>query len=391
MLLAVVGGSLVAASPAQAATAYTDSVPAGTILAVGDSISSSSGQFRLDVQSDGNTVLYSSGGQVLWNSNSSGSGAVTVVPQTDGNLVGYDAANRPVWQTFSNGTTAGRLAVQNDGNLVMYTAGNALIWASHVYLTQLAGAETLMPGWYIQNRAANATLIMQTDGNLVLYRNGAAAWQSATSTPGSRAVLQSDGNLVVYTAADVAKWQSGTSGRGRSVLALQNDGNLTLKAADGSTTWTTASPASTALIVPATGVVTGIVGRHCNANDTHQGIDIAGASGSGVFASAGGTVVSRVISSGTTGYGTYVIVQHAAGYSTLYGHLRADLPVIAQGSSVPAGGLLGSMGSTGNSTGTHVHFELRINGVAQNALNGYFTCGRSVSAGAGLPVAIPSS
>lgn len=146
--------------------------------------------------------------------------------------------------------------------------------------------------------------------------------------------------------------------------------------------------AATTLTVPATGVITGRIGNHCGYNDTHAGIDIARGAGGPIYAAAGGTVSSVVISGGSTGYGTYVIVNHGSGYTTLYAHLVQTSVLVSMGSSVSQGQQLASMGTTGNSTGVHLHFELRLNNASQSSLNGYFTCGRNVVAGASTGITI---
>ena len=64
------------------------------------------------------------------------------------------------------------------------------------------------------------------------------------------------------------------------------------------------------------------------------------------------------------GYGNYCIIDHGDGYWTLYGH--SERITVSQGQHVEKGDVLGTVGSTGHSTGPHLHFEVRINNVAQN-------------------------
>ncbi|NBB61402.1 peptidoglycan DD-metalloendopeptidase family protein [Pseudomonas sp. ODNR1LW] len=92
----------------------------------------------------------------------------------------------------------------------------------------------------------------------------------------------------------------------------------------------------------------------------HKGVDIAAPNGTSVFTAAEGRVVRTGYEPG--GYGAFVEVRHPNGLSTLYGHLsRID---VASGDEVAAGGRIGLVGSTGYSTGPHLHFEVR-RGVGQ--------------------------
>jgi murein DD-endopeptidase MepM/ murein hydrolase activator NlpD len=78
--------------------------------------------------------------------------------------------------------------------------------------------------------------------------------------------------------------------------------------------------------------------------------------GSPVLAADDGIVV--LVGSGPYGYGNYVVVAHSGGLTTLYGHLATA--VVKAGDTVSQGQPVGLEGSTGNSTGPHLHFELRI-------------------------------
>jgi murein DD-endopeptidase MepM/ murein hydrolase activator NlpD len=94
----------------------------------------------------------------------------------------------------------------------------------------------------------------------------------------------------------------------------------------------------------------------------HTGIDLAVPLGTPVFAAADGVVMlaRQMADSGglLVGYGNYVIIQHDAGLKTLYGHLLTI--GVKEGDVVHRGQLVGLVGSTGNSTGPHTHFEVRI-------------------------------
>jgi murein DD-endopeptidase MepM/ murein hydrolase activator NlpD len=87
-------------------------------------------------------------------------------------------------------------------------------------------------------------------------------------------------------------------------------------------------------------------------------IDIAAGLGAPVYASDSGVVVTAGWNS--SGYGNVIMIDHGTGYSSVYGHLSQINVSLCQG--VTQGQLIGLAGSTGNSTGAHLHFEIRLNG-----------------------------
>ncbi|MGI4983745.1 MAG: M23 family metallopeptidase, partial [Janthinobacterium lividum] len=89
----------------------------------------------------------------------------------------------------------------------------------------------------------------------------------------------------------------------------------------------------------------------------HQGIDLAAPRGTPVVAAAGGTIT---FAGWRNGYGRLLVVRHAPPYSTYYAHLDGFAPGIRAGRSVARGEPLGRVGSTGDATGPHLHFELRV-------------------------------
>ncbi len=99
----------------------------------------------------------------------------------------------------------------------------------------------------------------------------------------------------------------------------------------------------------------------------HSGIDIGdgGINGTNVYASKAGTVIkTKTDYIPGYSYGMYVVIDHGDGYSTLYGHLSAIY--VYEGQQLNQGDVVGAVGSTGWSTGPHLHFEVRINGTAQD-------------------------
>jgi len=89
----------------------------------------------------------------------------------------------------------------------------------------------------------------------------------------------------------------------------------------------------------------------------HQAVDIANRSNPDIVASQGGTVITAGWNAG--GYGNYAVIDHGNGYKTLYGHMLNNSVVVKAGQKVNQGQKIGVMGSTGRSTGTHLHFEVR--------------------------------
>jgi murein DD-endopeptidase MepM/ murein hydrolase activator NlpD len=98
----------------------------------------------------------------------------------------------------------------------------------------------------------------------------------------------------------------------------------------------------------------------------HAGIDIGASAGDQILAAAGGTVSIATYSSS---YGNYVMISHGGGNATLYAHMSSR--VVSAGDSVKQGDVIGYVGSTGWSTGPHLHFEIRINNALVNPMD-YF-------------------
>lgn len=106
----------------------------------------------------------------------------------------------------------------------------------------------------------------------------------------------------------------------------------------------------------------------------HKGVDIRGNFGDQIVSAGNGTVRELQLplpgqNTGGSGYGNYLVIDHGAGVYTLYGHCR-DI-YVRKGDTVRAGQVIAEVGSTGLSTGAHLHFEVQINGVATDPLQ-YF-------------------
>jgi len=117
------------------------------------------------------------------------------------------------------------------------------------------------------------------------------------------------------------------------------------------------APAASGFIWPVHGVVTSVFGWRWGR--MHEGVDIAVGSGTPVVSAAAGTVI---VAGWSGGYGNLVVVDHGNGIATAYGH-NTNVTVFV-GQSVAQGQLIAYSGSTGHSTGPHVHFEVRVHGAA---------------------------
>jgi murein DD-endopeptidase MepM/ murein hydrolase activator NlpD len=123
--------------------------------------------------------------------------------------------------------------------------------------------------------------------------------------------------------------------------------------------------ASTPSIWPARGWVTSDFGQRLDPYTAdrimHQGLDIAAPHGKEVFSPSDGTVVYAGLEGG---YGNVIVIDHGYGIKTRYGHLSKI--VVKAGAKVKRGELIATVGNTGRSTGPHLHYEVRVNGIPQN-------------------------
>ncbi len=104
----------------------------------------------------------------------------------------------------------------------------------------------------------------------------------------------------------------------------------------------------------------------------HSGLDMAGAHGSPIYATADGVVS---FAGRQSGYGNVVVLRHAMGFETRYAHMSRIR--VQEGQRVSRGDQIGDMGSTGRSTGPHLHYEVRTGGTPRNLMT-YITAGRNV-------------
>ena len=147
------------------------------------------------------------------------------------------------------------------------------------------------------------------------------------------------------------------------------------KASGKSASSAAASVSASGFIFPVQGLSRGnIANKNYPSYRGHTGVDVnIGVVGKRVVAVKGGTVITstalRSSSGGYRSYGEYIVIYHGNGVATLYAHGLAGSRLVSEGQSVSQGQALMTVGSTGNSTGTHLHFEVRINGSPVNPLS----------------------
>jgi murein DD-endopeptidase MepM/ murein hydrolase activator NlpD len=125
------------------------------------------------------------------------------------------------------------------------------------------------------------------------------------------------------------------------------------------------SPSASGYVWPVLGPVTSPFGWRWGR--MHEGIDIAAPTGTPIRAAAAGTVI---YAGWLGGYGNLTVIDHGGGVATAYGHQSGI--AVGSGAFVAQGQVIGYIGSTGHSTGPHLHFEVRVNGVPQDPL-GYLS------------------
>lgn len=143
---------------------------------------------------------------------------------------------------------------------------------------------------------------------------------------------------------------------------------------NGSTTVIASSPSSAGYIFPVAGLnIYNINNRNYPSYPGHTGVDInINVRGKSVVAVKDGTVYASTALKRADGtyksYGEYIMIDHHDGTMTLYAHMSPDSRTVQKGDSVVQGQVIGIVGTTGNSTGLHLHFEVRVNGKCVNPL-----------------------
>ena len=214
-------------------------------------------------------------------------------------------------------------------------------------------------------RAVN-NLIAQLDRDSQVYQNYISKLQS------ERAAADKAIDEIIRKAAEEAARRRAAEEAARRAAEQQQqqqqNGNTTTTQSSSSTTTSTGSSNESwgYPVGGSTYISSGYGNRSASISgwSFHGGIDITGGSiyGRPVYASRSGTVIAANWVS--TGYGNHVIIDHGDGYVSVYGHCSSLS--VSTGQHVSKGQQIANVGSTGNSTGPHLHFEIRKNGVKVN-------------------------
>lgn len=195
--------------------------------------------------------------------------------QGDGNLVIY-GNNGALWNSRTDTQTKGFLQMQDDGNLVLYTAANSAVWSSKDGVIRLNAAQLPPPSPYISCTSYGAAVgvntnfvassnqclvspngryafVFQSDGNAVVYDKTTAIWAKPNLIAAGRLLsFQADGNLVIYNSNGSVAWAAGTNGKNAEILQMQDDGNLVIYASGGKALWASKNATTTTPAKPAT-------------------------------------------------------------------------------------------------------------------------------------------
>ncbi len=241
---------------------------------------------------------------------------------------------------------------------------------NHLKVGQPLAADTtvIVPGGVIPAPPAPPADNVQPAGTIVADVNSTSlsaaapqATSSARQQPSSRSGVRSDSSSTKKATSAATPKPAATqpaatatpTGPTKAVIAAAKRVNTGSGLAHGSFIW------------PAAGVITqGFWAWEWG--HRHGGLDIANNSGTPLVAADGGTVIEAGWN--PYGFGNCVVIDHGNGFKTLYGHMR-NRPAVWVGERVSRGQYLGPMGSTGNSTGPHVHFAIYYNGILRDPLN----------------------
>lgn len=218
---------------------------------------------------------------------------------------------------------------------------------------ELEGARAELQASRDEQAAVNAGLLEQMESLEAQQREAEAIYSEIASSEAEAAAEAQ--KLIQQERAVQAELTKAEKLYAEQIAALQNNGS-----------WYWPLPGRTKLSSLFGGRRDPFTGRPSN----HTGVDIPALSGTEIHAAQNGVVTLVQTNRYASTYGYYCIITHANGRATLYAHMKSA-PTVKVGQTVTKGQVIGYVGSTGRSTGPHLHFELRINGVRADALTLY--------------------
>lgn len=248
--------------------------------------------------------------------------------------------------TVQNGDTLWDIAIKNNTDVNSIMALNSLSRSSNLKLGQTLKILTIKGAVHTVKSGETVSGIAST------YGVGTEAIVEANGISNQHAIKI--GQELIIPGGQTKLVASADTSRG-SVTRPKSGGS-------SSSSGTTSGSVSGTFIWPVRGTITSGFGSRWGS--IHTGIDIGVPSGTSVKAARAGTVISA---GWQNGYGYAVEIDHGNGIVTLYGHNSKLL--VSKGDKVEAGDIIARSGSTGHSTGPHVHFEVRKNGKAVNPLS----------------------
>ncbi|MCW6038494.1 S8 family serine peptidase, partial [Spirulina subsalsa FACHB-351] len=311
--------------------------------------------YRFRFLMDGNLVLVNPAGKTLWATGTNGTGANKFAVQKDGNVVLYHD-NKPLWATNTSGNPGTYFAIQNDGNLVVYSSDKKPIFNTGTH----GGRQGILdasarwlgksePG-YVNSNVGSVPLNMRSAASL-----GAGVMRTLNRNT-SLKILRSvtGGAYTTPNGQTRSDWyEVEVNGQKGFVAAYYvTKGNPPNNGGGGSSAWQHPLPG-----YPVTSEYGWRRDPFTGQQKFHYGID---------FGTSGTTPPVKAAQSGKVvfagwnnqGYGNLVIIEHPGGIRTYYAHLSSIS--VRTGQQVTSGAKIGNVGSTGFSTGPHLHFEVRV-------------------------------
>lgn len=221
-----------------------------------------------------------------------------------------------------------------------------------------------------------ATQQLLTEARTELQTSRDAQAQTKAELDASKAELEAQREEAERLYGDIAKKEAGIAAEARKLAADEAEINRQLKDAEKKYAEQLAAlNNSGAWYWPLPGIykLSSLFGARkdpfTGKASNHTGVDIPASSGTKIYSAQGG-VVTTVGTNREHSYGYYCIVSHGNGKATLYAHMKS-IPIVKEGQTIEKGQVIGYVGSTGRSTGPHLHFELRNNGTRYDALTLY--------------------